>query len=140
MSHASTTIFGNLGGDPVTREAGDTTCTTFSVAVTRRIPKAGGEKEERTTWWRVQVWGARGVAAATHLHKGDPVIATGWPELREYTDKDGRPGHSLDLVRAEWSFAGGKRDRSGAPIDEPVTRTAPVGGASRPPLDDEPPF
>jgi single stranded DNA-binding protein len=94
MSHASTTILGNLGQDPETRTVAQTTCTTLSVAVTRRIPKADGQKEERTTWWRVQVWGARGEAAATHLRKGDPIICTGWPELRNYTDKDGRDGHS----------------------------------------------
>lgn len=138
MSHASTTILGYLGRDPETRSAGETTCTTLAIAVGRRVKSAAGT-EDRTTWWRAQVWGAGGLAAEEHLKKGDPVIATGWPELREYQDKDNQPRTSLDLVHASWSFAAGKRTRPEAPIDRPAPR-APLGTLPAAGGDDEPPF
>ena len=149
MSYATTTIFGHLGKDPITRAAGSDSVTSFSIAVSRTW-KQNGEKKEHTTWWRVQVWGKRGQTAATYLRKGSAVIATGTPELREYEDQDRVKRHSLELLNADWSFAGGKRDDAPAAPSAPAESTsaapsesgqpAPVGVAVGTAGDDEPPF
>jgi len=147
MSYATTIIHGHLGKDPTTRAAGTDSVTTFSVAVTRTW-KQGGEKRETTTWWRCQVWGRRGQTAATYLRKGSSVIVQGTPELREYEDQDRVKRYSLELLNADWSFAGGKAETAPATTDipsadapaageQPTPASAPIGVAT---TDDEPPF
>jgi single stranded DNA-binding protein len=113
MSYAIATILGHLGKDPITREVGDTTCTTLSVAATRRAKRQGADIEV-TTWWRASIWGAAGLAAAKHLHKGDAIVVTGWPEERSWTDDDGAKHHACELVNAQWSFVPGQRTKAEA--------------------------
>lgn len=138
-AHAHATIAGHLGRDPETRAAGTGTVTTLSVAVTRRAPGADRAKDV-TTWWKVSVWSKSGEAAAKFLHKGDPVICDGWPELEEWTDDTGAKRQTLRLRNASWSFVGAKSDRA-APADPGA---APAPAATAPatpaPADEEPPF
>ena len=148
MSFATATILGNLGKDPVTRATGSDNVTSFSVAVTRTT-KVGGEKREATTWWNVSVWGMRGQIAGKYLRKGSSVICSGTPVLREYDDQNGAKRHSLDLVNADWGFAGGKRDEAPASATSTAAPsaagTAPSTATAAPSVGatvgaDEPPF
>ena len=101
---AHVVIAGHIGGDVETRQAGDNTVTNFSVAV-----NTGFGERETCTWWRVSVWGKRGLAAKEHLGKGSAVIIEGEPALREY-ENDGQKRHSLEINNASWTFAGAKSD------------------------------
>jgi single-strand DNA-binding protein len=135
-AHAHATIAGHLGRDPETRPAGAGTVTTLSVAVTRRAPGADRAKDV-TTWWKVSVWSKSGEAAAKFLHKGDPVICDGWPEVEEWQDDQQAKRQTLRLRNASWSFVGSKGDRA-----EPAPAAAPASTppATRAPADEEPPF
>jgi single-strand DNA-binding protein len=131
MSHASATILGHLGRDPETRTAGDGTVTTLSVAVSRR----GSDKQTVTTWWKVSVWGKSGETASKHLRKGAQVIATGWPELEEWTDADGVKRGTARLRNATWAFAGERRSDGDSPTPAPTaTTTAPAAAGDEPPF------
>ena len=142
-SFATATLMGHLGRDPETRPtSGDGSVTTLAVAVTRNST-VRGEKTEETTWWKVAIWGTRGVTAAKHLRKGSLVLVTGWPVVREYTDKDQVVRHSAELRNADWAFAEGRRD------GETTAETSTAQNARTPestvvptaaPITDAPPF
>ena len=65
MSWHQTIIVGNLGGDPELRymQNGRAVCN-FSVAVSERWrDRQTNEQQERTTWYRVAVWGPQAETA-----------------------------------------------------------------------------
>lgn len=81
------TIVGRLGKDPETRETNSgTVVTKFSVATSRTWTK-DGDKQEKTTWHNVEVWGSTASACADYLRKGSLVYVSGPLEVDEYDDK-----------------------------------------------------
>lgn len=104
-NHSNITITGHLGSDPQTNQAGNTTATSFSVAV-----NTGYGERKVATWYRVSIFGKRGETAAQHLTKGDAVTVSGELQNRPWTDKDGNERMSLEVNASQWSFAGGKQE------------------------------
>lgn len=102
-SFNSITIVGNLGRDPETREVGQTSVCSFSVATTERKGK-GEDREEHTTWFRVNAWGKTAEVCQQYLAKGNLVYVQGSLSEREYTDKDGNKRHSLEVNATSVQF------------------------------------
>jgi single-strand DNA-binding protein len=103
---ATQTAAGFLGKDPETTTVGETTKTTLCVPVTLYLGKnQDGTAKENTTWWYAQVWGKRGTQAAEYLAKGKPVIVTGTPNVRAWTDNEGKARYTAELLNADWAFA-----------------------------------
>lgn len=88
-------IAGHLGADPEERfTSGGQKVTNLRLATQSR---KGGQ--DVTMWWRVTVWGDRFDKMMPHLKKGSPLIVVGEmtkPEI--YTDKEGKPQASLEMV------------------------------------------
>lgn len=99
---ATITVTGNLGQEPEPRTTSSGTPTlSFSVADTkRRRDQSGGWEDVWTTWYRVTLWQEAAELYTDRLHKGDRVVVTGRPHLREYQDRDGNTRQSLDIENA----------------------------------------
>ena len=111
MSYHQTIVVGNLGGDPELKytQAGRAVCN-FSVAVSERwTDRQSGEKRERTTWYRVAVWGAQAESCNTYLAKGRQVMVIGNVSTNAYISKDGEARASLELTARDVKFLGGAR-------------------------------
>lgn len=114
MSWHQTIVVGNLGGDPELRymQSGTAVCN-FSVAATERWrDRQTGEQQERTTWYRVAVWGAQAENCNTYLAKGRRVLVTGTVSARGYINNNGEAAASLDLRARDVRFLSG-RDEGG---------------------------
>jgi single-strand DNA-binding protein len=98
------TIAGKLGRDAETRQAGQDTVTSFSVAVDER----GRNGEKTTHWFDVSIWGKRGQALGPHLTKGSAVCVVGDFGTRTYQAKDGTTKTSLTVRCSEITLLGGK--------------------------------
>src|ERR1043166_3880171 len=98
MSFNKVIVVGNLGRDPELRYTpqGTPTCT-FSMATNERRKAAGGEQQDVTTWFRVTAWGRQAEAVAQYLTKGRSVYVEGRLRVEEWTDKDGKTRHSLEV-------------------------------------------
>lgn len=108
MSFAQIQLLGNLGRDPEMSYTPDGTAVTkFSIAVSRKV-----KGTEETTWYNCTAWRALAEMLSTHLKKGQMVFVQGDLNVRQYTTRDGRDGHSLDVTVDKFQFAGGKRDES----------------------------
>lgn len=83
------TIVGTLGSDPESRQAGNTTVVSFSVAVTERKRVDDQWIDDGTTWFRCSAWRDLGEHIAQSVHKGDQVIVSGRIKDRSY-EKDGQ--------------------------------------------------
>lgn len=109
MSWHQTIIVGNLGGDPELKymQSGSAVCN-FSVAVSETWrDRQTNENRERTTWYRVAVWGGQAEACNTYLAKGRQVLVIGNVSTRAYLNNNGEPAASLDLTARSVQFLGG---------------------------------
>jgi len=110
------TIAGRIGRDAETRNAGEGTVTSFTVAVDQR-----NGRDKTTNWWRVSIWGKRGETLAQYIRKGDNITVGGEFSLSEY---EGKP--QLNIRANEVALQGGKGEaparqepaRSAAPADD----------------------
>lgn len=115
MTWHQTVVVGNLGGDPELRymQSGQAVCN-FSVAVNESWrDRQSGDQRERTTWYRVSVWGPRAESCNTYLSKGSQVLVTGNVSARGYINNSGEAAASLDLRVRDIRFLSGRGDGEG---------------------------
>ena len=94
-------ITGYLGADPElrqTNESGIDVCN-FNVATNESWIEENGQRQTRTTWFRVTTWNGQARACANYLKKGSRVQVIG--KMREptvYVGRDGRHRANLNLT------------------------------------------
>lgn len=108
-------IVGNLGADPETRYTGNgTAITSIRIATSENwTDKQSGEKQERTEWHRVKLFGRLAEIAGEYLKKGRQVYIEGSLRTDKYTDKDGIERFSTDIIAAEMQMLGGGEGGAG---------------------------
>lgn len=121
--YSKTEIIGNLGRDPEMKylPSGDAV-TSFSVATTEKWTGKDGQKNERTTWYRVSAFGKLAEVCNEYLKKGAKVFVvgslhadseTGGP--RVWNDKEGNPRASFELRASEVKFLSSRNESAAAP-------------------------
>ena len=134
MSFNKIILVGNLGRDPELRyTAQGTPVCSFSMATNERRKDKSGEMQDQTTWFRVTLWGRQAETASQYLTKGRPVYIEGRLRVEEWTDRDGKPRHTLEVHGTDMQFIGG--GRSEEQLAEKAA--AGVGPAEQPDLSDE---
>lgn len=141
MSFNKVILVGNLGRDPELRYTpqGTPVCS-FTMATNERRKDKAGEMQDQTTWFRVTLWGRQAETASQYLTKGRPVYIEGRLRVEEWTDRDGKPRHTLEVNATDMQFIGGGRAE-----EAPASRAASAG-AGEPvqehadPSDDDIPF
>ncbi|HVE49559.1 MAG TPA: single-stranded DNA-binding protein [Casimicrobiaceae bacterium] len=121
-------LLGNLGRDPETRyTTGGDAVTNLNIATSEQWKDKSGEKQERTEWHRVVLFGRQAEIAGEYLKKGRSVYIEGRLQTRKYTDKDGVEKYSTEIVGDRMQLIGGARDAGGG-SDAPFSDSAPSGG------------
>jgi len=143
-------IIGNLGKDPEVRfTSNGKAVAKFSVATSERWTDQDGNKQERTEWHNVVVWGKQAETCGQYLSKGRQVFIEGSVRSRSYDDKDGNKKYITEIVARDVRFLGGKGDGGGRGGDhvQSAPRGEDTGGGPRgedaggsPPDDDDIPF
>ena len=102
-------LVGNLGADPEMRHTGGgTAVTTINLATSESwTDKQSGEKQERTEWHRVKLFGRLAEIAGDYLKKGRQVYIEGSLRTDKYTGKDGIERYSTDIIASEMQMLGG---------------------------------
>jgi len=142
-------LIGNLGRDPDTRyTTGGDAVTNLNIATTETWKDKSGEKQEKTEWHRVVLFGRQAEIAHEYLKKGRSVYIEGRLQTRKYTDKDGVEKYATEIVGdrmqllgsrdgggggsgGDAEFSGGGRRESGG-----GERARSGGGAKAPKADD----
>ncbi|MGE0453909.1 MAG: single-stranded DNA-binding protein [Vicinamibacteria bacterium] len=83
-------LIGNLGRDPEIRytQAGEPIAN-FSLATSESWTSKSGQKQEKTEWHRVEVFGKTAQVVRDYCTKGKQVYLEGSIRYDEWTDKDG---------------------------------------------------
>jgi single-strand DNA-binding protein len=118
--YQKTIVVGYLGRDPEMRYLpSGTPVTSFSVATTRKWTDAEGQPQEKTTWFRVSVWGKQAETTNQYLTKGQLVLVEGDIDASAWTDREGQARASLELRAWRVRFLGRKGERVEAPEESP---------------------
>lgn len=114
MSFNKIIVVGNLGKDPNLRYTpqGNAVCD-FSLATNEKRKDKSGNLQDVTTWFRITLFGKQAENASRYLVKGAPVYIEGRLKLEEWTDKDGKIRHTLEVVASDMQFIGGRQEAVG---------------------------
>ena len=90
---------GRLGRDPEVRfTQGGKAVANFSIACDESYKDASGEKQKKTEWVNLVVWGNSVEAfVQPYLHKGDLVYVEGKLQTRSWEDKEGVKKYTTEI-------------------------------------------
>jgi len=109
-------LIGRLGGDPEVRYTSNGgAVANFSLATNENWTDKNGQKQERTEWHRIVVWGKLGELCGQYLAKGRQAFVEGRLQTREWTDKEGAKRYTTEVVAQNVQFLGGPGERTAAP-------------------------
>lgn len=125
-------LFGNLGADPELRfTAAGQGVLNLRLATTESYLDKNKERQERTEWHSVVVWGKRGEALAKILSKGSTIFVEGGNRTSSY-DKDGVKHYKTEVHATNVLLGGkGKSKEADGAATEP-TREQRRGGTAAP--------
>lgn len=94
----SVTLAGRVGKDPEIRSVqnGDKVAN-LSLATTERWKDKNGQKQEKTEWHKLNVWGPLAGVVESYVHKGDMLLVQGKIETRKWTDQNGQDRYSTEI-------------------------------------------
>ncbi|HET7261691.1 MAG TPA: single-stranded DNA-binding protein [Casimicrobiaceae bacterium] len=127
-------LLGNLGRDPETRYTTDgSAVANLNIATSETWKDKNGEKQERTEWHRVVLFGRTAEIAGEYLKKGRSVYIEGRLQTRKYTDKDGVEKYSTEIVGDRMQLIGGSREGAGGDAEFSPSQAGGGAGARREP-------
>ncbi|HEU5257692.1 MAG TPA: single-stranded DNA-binding protein [Vicinamibacterales bacterium] len=138
-------LVGNLGRDAELRYTpGGAAVATLNLATTEVWNDKGGQRQEKTEWHRIVLWGKQAESLQEYLTKGKQIYVEGRLQTRQWDDKDGNKRYTTEIKADRITLLGGgggggrgaSMDRGGAAMSH--------GGGDEPPMepitDDDIPF
>jgi single-strand DNA-binding protein len=128
-------LVGNLGRDAELRYTpGGAPVATLNLATTEVWnDKASGQKQEKTEWHRVVLWGKSAESLSEYLTKGKQIYVEGRLQTRKWQDKDGNDKYTTEIRADRITLLGGGGGGMGGGATRPQQRSsAPSGGDHEP--------
>ena len=136
-------LIGNLGRDPEVRylPSGDAVAN-FSIATSENWKDRNGQRQERTEWHNISMFGRLAEIAGQYLKKGSKVYIEGRIQSRKYTGKDGIERTAFDIIASEMKMLGGKAEGGEGQHNPPPqpARQQTAAPAPQDDIDDDLPF
>ena len=132
-------LVGNLGRDPEMRTTQNgQSVVNFTLATSENWTDKSGQRQERTEWHRIVVWGRTAEMCQQYLSKGRTVYIEGRIQTREWEDKDGNKRYTTEINANTVQFIGPRTDGGGGGGGGGFS-SGGGGGASSGPMDSGPP-
>lgn len=108
MSVNKVILVGNLGQNPELKytPSGQAVCN-LSIATNESWTGKDGQKQEKTEWHRLVLFGKLAELAGQYLQKGRQVYIEGKLQTRSWQDKDGQTRYTTEIVGQTMQFLGG---------------------------------
>ncbi len=102
-------VVGNLGRDAEIRYTpGGAAVSTLSLATTDIWNDKAGQRQEKTEWHRVVVWGKQAETLKEYLTKGRQIYVEGRLQTRQWDDKDGNKRYTTEIRSDRIVLLGGR--------------------------------
>lgn len=91
-------LVGNLGRDAELRYTpGGAAVATLNLATTEVWNDKSNQRQEKTEWHRIVLWGKTAESLQEYLTKGKQIYVEGRIQTREWTDKEGKPAKTTEI-------------------------------------------
>ena len=109
MSINKVILIGRLGQEPELKytPSGAAVCN-FSLATSESWTDKSGQKQERTEWHRVVVWGKLAELCNQYLAKGRQCFVEGSLQTRQWEDQQGQKRYTTEINARNIQFLGGQ--------------------------------
>ena len=127
-------LVGNLGRDAELRYTpGGAAVATLNLATTETWYDKEGQRQEKTEWHRVILWGKQAETLNQYLQKGKQIYVGGRLQTRQWDDKDGNKRYTTEIrgdrVVLLSGGGGGGGPRGGGRSEGPHPEPMDVGAA-----------
>jgi single-strand DNA-binding protein len=139
-------LVGNLGRDAELRYTpGGAPVATLNMATTEVWNDKGGQRQEKTEWHRVVLWGKTAESLSEYLTKGKQIYVEGRLQTRKWEDKDGKERYTTEVrgdrvVLLSGGGGGGGGARQPARAGAAMGSEEPMGEPASELTDDDIPF
>jgi single-strand DNA-binding protein len=143
-------LVGNLGRDAELRYTpGGAAVATLNLATTEVWNDKNQQRQEKTEWHRVVLWGKLAESLQEYLTKGKQIYVEGRLQTRQWDDKDGNKRYTTEIKADRITLLGGGSRGGGGGMDrgggmERGASHAAGAGMDEPPVepmtDDDIPF
>ena len=117
---------------------------TLNMATTEVWNDKQGQKQEKTEWHRVILWGKSAEALNEYLVKGKQIYVEGKLQTRSWDDKDGNKRYTTEIKADRITLLGSGGGGGRSSMDRGGSTGGGGGGAEEPPMqpitDDDIPF
>ena len=104
-------IMGHLGRDVEMRyQPSGGAIANFSIATSETFKDKEGNKQERTEWHRIVLFGRTAEIAGEYLRKGSMAYIEGRLQTRKWTDKEGQERYTTEIVGDRLQLVGSRND------------------------------
>jgi single-strand DNA-binding protein len=109
MSINKVILIGRLGQDPELKytPSGAAVCN-FSMATSESWTDKQGQRQERTEWHRIVVWGKLAELCNQYLSKGRQAYVEGSLQTRSWEDQQGQKRYTTEVSARTVQFLGGQ--------------------------------
>lgn len=117
MSVNKVMVVGRLGRDPEVKSTpSGTTLAKFSVATDEKFTDREGNRQERTEWHNIIVWGKLADICGQYLRKGKLVYIEGSLRTDSWDDKEsGKKMYRTEIVASNMQMLGPRGEDEGGP-------------------------
>lgn len=133
-------LIGNLGADPEMRYMpSGSAVANLRIATTESWKdQQSGQRQERTEWHRVALFGRLAEIAGEYLRKGSQVYIEGSLRTRKWQGQDGQDRYTTEIVGREMQMLGGRGDSS-APFPPTQEQDSPASQPAQAPTSKQAP-
>jgi single-strand DNA-binding protein len=122
-------LVGNLGRDAEMRfTPGGAAVATLNLATTEVWNDKAGQKQEKTEWHRIVLWGKTAESLNEYLTKGKQIYVEGRLQTRKWQDKDGQDKYTTEIRGDRIVLLGGGGGGGGGARQQ--NRSAGAGASS----------
>ena len=114
-------IIGRLGQDPEVRYMPNgNAVANFTVATSYQWKDQQGQKQEKTEWSRITIYGKLAEIAGKYLHKGSNVYLEGRLQTREWIDQQQVKRYTTEIIVNEMQMLDGAPQQQGQQQAQPM--------------------
>jgi single-strand DNA-binding protein len=126
-------LVGNLGAKPEVKYASNgNAISNLSVATSESwTDKSTGQKQEKTEWHRVSLFGKIAEIAGQYLDKGSKVYVEGKLQTRKWQDQSGQDRYTTEVVVSGFNGTLQMLDRRDSANSEAPTQSIPTPESSQ---------
>ena len=137
-------LVGNLGRDAELRYTpGGAAVATLNMATTEVWNDKQGQRQEKTEWHRIILWGKQAESLQEYLTKGKQIYVEGRLQTRQWDDKDGNKRYTTEVKADRITLLGGGGGGRGGGMERGASASH-GGSIDEPPMepitDDDIPF